>query len=128
MDSSQASSSANDPTSASVQTFDDVRNLIIRELRADGLSEAEQNKLMQEVGSALIERVSLALMRHVPPEVLVKYGDTDVDMQKPDNAVAFLQSVTEHVPDMDAVVTKELKAGLKAYQDFLDKKVAQHGA
>ena len=101
----------------------DIRGLIIKELRAEALNSEEQETLMQEVQSALLERVSLAIVRRIPPEVLAQISEEELLPKDAESASAVMQKLAEHVPDIEAVVTKELQDGLKSYQDYLDKEV-----
>jgi hypothetical protein len=101
----------------------DIRELIIKELRAEALSPEEQETLMKEVQSALLERASLAIMRRVPPEILAEMSEEELMPKDPESANAIMQKLAAHVPDIEAVVTKELQDGLKAYQDYLDNEV-----
>ncbi len=101
----------------------DIRELIIKEPRAEALSPEEQETLIKEVQSALLERASLAIMRLVPPEVLAEMSEEELMPKDAESASVVMQKLAAHIPDIEAVVTKELQNGLKAYQDYLDKEV-----
>jgi hypothetical protein len=106
-------------------TFDDIRELIIRELRAEALPNDEQDTLMQAVSEMLMERATLELMKSIPPEVLVEFAEDDKDLQDPANAGLFMERVATKVPNAHDIVVTAIKDGLKDYQGYLDKELAR---
>lgn len=103
-------------------SFDEVRELVIRELRAGKLSKNEQDALMQKVGDALLERAMYGLLNRVPAEKLIELSEDDMKPDDPEKFAQFLQMLASYVPNMQEVIEEEIRAGMKSYQDFLDKR------
>jgi hypothetical protein len=106
-------------------TFDDIRELIVRELRAEGLSKVEQDTLMQQVSEALMERATFALMKSAPPELLLELGQEGKDPHNPEDAAFFMQRIMQSVPNAQGIVVDAIKAGLFDYQQYLDGELAK---
>lgn len=105
--------------------LDDIRPLIIQELRAESLAPAEQDQLIVEIGEALLERATMALMESLPSEVLIEFSAEEKKLQDPETARSFMQRVAEHVPDAQGIVIAAIKEGLKDYQTYLDEEMAR---
>lgn len=114
-------SNATQATSGDAAAFAEIRKIVISELRAEELSSGQQETLMKEVGEALLERATVVLLKEVPPEVLLELAEEDVDPEDPKNADAFLQKISPYVPNMQEILEREVKAGMQAYHEFLDK-------
>ncbi len=121
------SDSGNASQPATAPTFDDVRDIVTRELRADNLSKAEQDTLMQQVGEALWERATFALMKNVPLEVFVEMSEAKKDPKNPADIAFFMQRISQHVPNAQDIIVNAIKAGLADYQEYLDKELAKSG-
>ena len=126
MTNQQTNSNSGSVGQQTLLSFGAIRDTIIRELRAESLLPAEQDKLIQEVGEALIERATLALMKSAPPELIVEFSEDGKDPRDPANANSFMQRIMQDVPDAQEVVANEIKAGLLDYQEYLDKELAKN--
>lgn len=110
-----------------VLTSDQVREIVIRELRAEELTKDEQDKLMQMVGEALMERATLELMKDVPKEVLIEISEDDKDLNDPDTVARMMQQIAHHVPEAENIVVNAIRAGLQDYQEHLDNEIGTVG-
>ncbi len=102
--------------------FENIRPVVARELRAEGLSSEQQNTLMQEVGEALLERVTTALLKQIPLGVLLEFTEKQEDSAEavPADVEEVLKMISQHVPNAEEIIQNEVKAGLQAYHSYLD--------
>lgn len=110
------------PLQSSENLFEQIRPIIVRELRAEGLTPEQQDTLMKEVGEALLQRVTTALLKKVPPSALFSIGELggdDTELLEKDQE-QVLRLLSQYAPDAEEVIQTEVQAGLQAYHAYLD--------
>lgn len=96
---------------------EDLRALIVHELRLDGLATEKQNEIIEQVSRALLERASIAVMSRLPIETVERISNLPGDEQ----AGALLNEAYASSNDnLKEVVRDSLHEGLQKYKHFVD--------
>ncbi len=114
------------PTTSEKISWNDLRARVVAELRIEALSLEKQNEIIDTVSRALMDRVTLALLKKIPPGeigALAVSADGAVE-DDPEVALELLKKCEQYVPDFWALIEEEMQAGLKAYRELLDKEQA----
>lgn len=106
------------------QTWDELRMTIATELGIQSLPPEKQEEIIGDVGEALMDRVTLAVWKKIPPEELVKIAEKAKNEDEntpanPQQALEFMQQYGQYIPNFGQFVDQEIRAGLQAYRKFL---------
>lgn len=100
-----------------LSSSEELRALIVDELRLQGLSTDAQNSAIQTVSNALLERASLAVLSRLPIETVEELSKLSSD-EKADAIIS--EALKSKAKEMQEVIQETLRDGLKKYHEFLD--------
>lgn len=98
---------------------DEIKKMVVEALNIGHLTPAEQEKIMSELGGALIERATLALLKELPEEEFEKIdalagGEKDAEM---------VVAIQKAVPNAQQIMEDAIKTGIVEYKDLVNEQV-----
>lgn len=100
---------------------EDIKKMVAEALNIGHLTPAEQDKIMSDLGGALIERATYALLMALPPEDFDRI-DKLAEAQK-DQEMA--EAIQKSVPNAQAIVEDAIKSGVEEYKKLVNEEVAK---
>ena len=103
---------------------DDIKKIVIDALNIGHLTPAEQDKIMNDLGGALIERATYALLMALPPEDFDRIdklveGEKDQEMT---------EAIQKSVPNAQEIIENAIKSGVEEYKKLVNEEVAKRDA
>ena len=87
------------------------RQQIVDALNIGHLTEAEQNEIVESLGTVLFKRVLIALLDRLPEEDAKRYMEfTQAEQHESAQAI-----VAKHIPNYGDIVNEELTKGIQEY-------------
>lgn len=111
-----------DPTSP--VNPDSIKQLVVEALNIGHLTLTEQEKIMNDLGAALIERATYAVLMQLPKEdfeKLDKLADAERDAE-------MVEVVRKSVPNAQEIVDESIKTGVEEYKKLVNEQVAARTA
>lgn len=100
-----------------------MRTMIASELGITSLPPEKQEEMISEIGDALFDRVTLAIWKEIPSEVLAQFvqqsKEQDVNDSSPQKVLEFIMQYEQYIPNFGKFIDDEIKAGLRAYRTFM---------
>lgn len=105
-------------------TPEDVKKMVVDALNIAHLTPAEQDKIMNDLGTALIERATYALLMALPPEDFDRIdklaeGEKDEEM---------FEAVQKSIPNGAEIVENAIRSGVEEYKKLVNEEVAKRTA
>ncbi len=95
--------------------FEDLQKRLVEELSLEHLSPDEQEKVLDEIGGMLYQRVMLELFNHIPEGEHTKLKQL-IDAGLEEEITALIH---KHVPNVEEAITKELEQSMQEYKEVL---------
>lgn len=99
---------------------EDVRKQIVDGLSIGHLTVEEQDKIIGDLGAALLERATYAVLMQVPPEEFDRI-DALVDQEGKEAEVAA--AVKKVVPNVEEIVQDAIRSGVEDYKILVNEQV-----
>lgn len=103
---------------------EEVRNLIVEALNIGHLTVEEQDEVMGDLASLLMERATLAVLGALPAEEFDKI-DVLAEQKRDGEMMAAILKV---VPNAQQIAEEAIKAGLAEYKQLVNEQVARREA
>ena len=102
-------------------TPEEIKKIVIEALNIGHLSPAEQDKILADLGGALMERATYALLMAVPPEEFARV-DALADEGKD---AEMVEEIRKLVPNAQEIVENSIKSGVDEYKRLVNEEVAK---
>ena len=114
----------------SMISWEEFRTIIANELGVRSLPSEKQDEIINAVGEAMYDRITIAIWKRVPPDELVKIiqrsnQETDESLEDPKKSFELFQQFAKYVPDLTQLIETEIRAGIRAYRTFLKAEAAK---
>ena len=107
-------------TTIPVVSASEVRRQIVEGLSISHLTTEEQDKIIGDLGAALLERATYAVLIQVPPDQFDRI-DALVDQEGKEAEVAV--AVKQAVPNVEEIVQNAVRSGVEEYKILVNEQV-----
>ena len=105
---------------------EEVKRIIVESLNIGHLTGGEQEKIIGDLGAALMERATYALLMQVPPE---EFDKIDALADQQGKEAEMIAAVQKAVPNAQEIIEEAVKSGVAEYKILVNEQVktAQQG-
>jgi hypothetical protein len=97
-------------------TKEELRQIILKDLRMDSLSVEIQDKILEKLGGNIIKRISLAVLKALPEEARPEFEK----ISESGDEIKMQEFFKNTVPNFEELMSKTIKETIEEYKQMAE--------